>query len=355
MERKIKRRRTKVVFVGKVGIGGNYPISIQSMTKTKTASIRETIKQIKDLEELGCEIIRVAVKDEEDAKAIREIKKEISIPLEADIHFHYSLALLAIDSGSDCIRLNPGNIYKIEEIEKIVEKARERKIPIRVGVNAGSLRNKKIEAETMVKSAGDYLKILEGFKFYDLIISLKASDVLTTVEAYRKMAKLCDYPFHLGITATGPVFEGGIKSAIGIGILLSEGIGDTIRVSLTGEPQEEVKVAREILSSLGLRQFGPQIISCPTCGRAQIDVVKIAQELQRKLQGKRFTVHSKRLPKVAIMGCEVNGPGEARDADIGIAGGKKCALLFKKGKILKRIEEDRIVPTLLKEIEKEVS
>jgi len=355
----IKRRKTRVVKIGKVRVGGDAPISVQSMTKTRTSDINSTVKQIKELEKVGCEIIRVAVRDESDARAIKEIKKNIAIPLEADIHFNYRLAIQAVSSGSDAIRLNPGNIYREDEIKEIVKVAKQNKIPIRVGVNSGSLnsgRNQKPVtsnqnvSELMIKSAMEYIKILEKLEFYDIMVSLKASDVLTTVEAYRKMARACDYPFHLGITATGLSFEGGIKSAVGLGILLAEGIGDTIRVSLAGESRDEVKVAQWILSSLSLRQFGPQIIACPTCGRAQIDVVTIAQELENKLHGKRCTVNGKRPPKVAVMGCEVNGPGEARDADIGIAGGKGCALLFKKGKIIERVKEEDIAERLLKEI-----
>ncbi len=350
-----------MVKIGKVAVGGNFPISVQSMAKTKTSDMRATAKQIKELEDMGCEIIRVAVKDEKDAGAIKEIKRSIRIPLEADIHFNYRLALLAIGSGSDAIRLNPGNIYRKNEIREVVKVAKEKNIPIRVGVNAGSLnlrRYPKLEAGSekldtsvlMVKSALEYIKVLEKLKFHAIMVSLKASDVLTTVEAYRQMARLCDYPFHLGITATGLSFEGGIRSAVGMGILLAEGIGDTIRASLTGDPKEEVKVAQWILSSLGLGQFGPQIIACPTCGRAQIDVVKIVQELEEKLQITDYRLRITRPLKVAIMGCEVNGPGEAADADIGIAGGKHCGVLFKKGKIIGSVKEKDIISVLLKNI-----
>jgi (E)-4-hydroxy-3-methylbut-2-enyl-diphosphate synthase len=362
-DKMIKRRRTRVVKIGKVGVGGAYPIPVQSMTKTKTRDIDSTVKQIEELENAGCEIIRVAVKDEDDAKAIKEIKKRINIPLEADIHFNYRLALEAINSGSDAIRLNPGNIYRLEEIKEVVKAAKKNRIPIRVGVNSGSLRlapgtRHQAPGTKMAEIALEYIRILEKLKFYEIMVSLKASDVMTTVEAYRKMARLCDYPFHVGITATGLPFEGGIKSAVGLGILLAEGIGDTIRVSLAGDPKDEVKVAQWILSSLGLRQFGPQIIACPTCGRVQIDVVKIAQELEKKIHDSRYTIHDSRKPqtayrkplKVAVMGCEVNGPGEARDADIGIAAGKHCGILFKRGKIVGRIGEKSIVDILIKEI-----
>ncbi|MGE4357447.1 MAG: flavodoxin-dependent (E)-4-hydroxy-3-methylbut-2-enyl-diphosphate synthase [Candidatus Omnitrophota bacterium] len=348
----IRRRKTKPVMVGKVGIGGNFPISIQSMTKTITADIKHTVRQIKKLEEIGCEIIRVAVKNEKDAEAIREIKKEIKIPLEADIHFNYRLALLAVTAGSDSLRLNPGNIYRLREIENIVHKAKERKIPIRVGVNSGSirinrLRNKKITlSDLMVDTALDYIRILEKMRFFNIIVSLKASDVLSTVEAYRKMARLCPYPFHLGITATGLPFTGGIKSALGIGILLADGIGDTIRVSLAGCPEEEIRIAKLILSALNLRKFGPEIIACPTCGRAQIDVVRLAQELEEKLQIANCRLRTEKPLKIAIMGCEVNGPGEAKDADIGIAGGKHCGVLFQKGEIITRVKEKDIIKVL---------
>ncbi|MCX5657047.1 MAG: flavodoxin-dependent (E)-4-hydroxy-3-methylbut-2-enyl-diphosphate synthase [Candidatus Omnitrophica bacterium] len=350
----MKRRKTRVIKIGKVKVGGSAPISVQSMTKTKTADIKATVKQIKNLENVGCEIIRVAVKDEVDARAIKEIRKRINIPLEADIHFNYRLALLAVGSGSDAIRLNPGNIYQPDEIKEVVVAAKRKRIPIRVGVNSGSLKSggtgHKAQGTAMIKSVLEYIKILEKLKFYDIMVSLKASDVLTTVEAYREMARACDYPFHLGITAAGLPFEGGIKSAIGLGILLSQGIGDTIRVSLTAKPEDEIKVARWILSGLGLRQFGPQIIACPTCGRAQIDVVKLAQELQEKLSRQLSAVSCRQSLKVAIMGCEVNGPGEARDADIGIAGGKHCGILFKKGKMIIRVKEKDIVKVLLDNI-----
>lgn len=351
----IKRRRTRPVMVGNVGIGGDFPISIQSMTKTKTSQVKATVEQIRELEKNGCEIIRVSVKDEEDARAIKKIKDKIKIPLEADIHFHYKLALLSLDSGCDALRLNPGNIYKIEEIEKIVKMAKEMRIPIRIGINSGSLQKGEFKikdeklnlGDLMVKTAINYIKILERMDFFEIIVSLKASGVLDTIDAYRKMADLCDYPFHLGITATGLSFEGRIKSAIGIGILLAEGIGDTIRVSLTAHPREEIEVAKCILSSLGLRKFGPEIVACPICGRAQIDVIKITQELKKAL----LSLHTNLPTKIAIMGCEVNGPGEACDADIGIAGGKRCGILFKKGKIIRRINEKEIIAVLLKEID----
>lgn len=352
----IKRRRTKTVKIGSAKIGAGYPVSIQSMTKTDTADAAATVRQIKALERAGCEIIRVALKNKSALAALEKIKAKINIPLAADIHFNYRLALEAVARGVDCLRLNPGNIYRREEVRQIAQAAGKRKISIRVGVNSGSLRSqvKKYKeenvADLMVKSALDYIKMLESFNFYDIIVSMKASSVAQTVQAYRKMACLCRYPFHLGITAAGLAPEGVIKSAIGIGSLLLQGIGDTVRVSLTGSPQEEVRAAKEILQSLGLRNFSPEIIACPTCGRCRIDVVKIAQEVRKKLHITHYTLHSTRPPKVAIMGCEVNGPQEAQDADIGIAGGKHCAVLFKKGKIVKRIKESRIAEALVKEV-----
>ena len=351
-----KRRKTKTVKIGSAKIGAGYPVSIQSMTKTDTACIAGTVRQIKALEREGCEIVRVAVKNGSCAQALDKIKKRIDIPLVADIHFNYRLGLEAIASGVDGLRLNPGNIYRREEVKQIAQAARKRKIPIRIGVNSGSLRSTKYEvrntkvADAMVKSALDYIKMLESFDFYDIIVSLKASDVSTTVSAYRKMAGLCLYPFHLGITACGLPEGGAIKSAMGIGTLLLDGIGDTIRVSLTGTPEQEVIVAKNILQSLGLRNFSPEIIACPTCGRTQIDVVKIAKQINDKLSAFSLQPSAKRPFRIAIMGCEVNGPGEARDADIGIAGGKHSGILFKKGRIIKKVSETKMVETLIKEI-----
>ena len=362
----MKRRKTKTVKLGSVKIGQRHPVSIQSMVKTNTEDVSATVKQIKALEAAGCEIVRLAVKNINQASVLDRIKRKITIPLVADIHFNYQLALKAIERGVDGLRLNPGNVYRRDEVKQIARAAKKRKVPIRVGVNSGSVqrtrdegrgtkdegRKKKDIAGLMVKTALDYVKLLESFDFYDIIISLKASSVAETVSAYRKMAKFCHYPFHLGVTATGLAESGIVKSAIGIGSLLLEGIGDTIRVSLTGSPREEITVAREILQSLGLRYFGPEIIACPTCGRCQVDVIKIAQEISKKLHVARRTSHVARPLKVAIMGCEVNGPGEARDADVGIAGGKNCAVLFKKGKVVKRIKEDQIVDALVKEFER---
>lgn len=350
---KICRRKTKPVFCRDIQIGGNSPITIQSMTSTDTRDVKATVEQIKRLEEAGCEIVRVAVPDHEAAEAIKQIKSQIKIPIVADIHFDYRLALEAIKNGADKLRLNPGNIGDKDRVKQIVEKAYERKIPIRIGVNSGSIDKKilkkyngVITAEAMVESALEHISFLEAFHFEDIVISLKASDVQLTYEAYQLMASKTEYPFHIGITEAGTLRSGTIKSAIGIGALLLNGIGDTVRVSLTGEPVEEIKVAQEILKQLGLRKFGVQIISCPTCGRCQIDLINLAQRIEKQLENINKPI------KVAIMGCAVNGPGEAKDADIGIAGGKASALLFKKGEIVRKLNESEIENVLLEEIMK---
>jgi len=349
---KICRRKTKPVFCRDIQIGGDSPITIQSMTNTDTRDVKATVEQIKRLEEAGCEIVRVAVLDHEAAEAIKKIKKQIEIPIVADIHFDYRLALEAIENGVDKLRLNPGNIGDKDRVKQIVKKASERKIPIRIGVNSGSIDKKILQkyngvtAEAMVESALEHISFLESFHFEDIVISLKASDVQLTYEAYRLMASKTEYPFHIGITEAGTLRSGTIKSAIGIGALLLNGIGDTVRVSLTGDPVEEVKVAQEILKQLGLRKFGVQIISCPTCGRCQIDLIHLAQRIEKKLENVNKPI------KVAIMGCAVNGPGEAKDADIGIAGGKASALLFKKGEIVRKLNESEIENVLLEEIMK---
>jgi (E)-4-hydroxy-3-methylbut-2-enyl-diphosphate synthase len=363
---RILRRKTKVIKIGKVYIGGDNPIAIQSMTKTKTADTEKTIKQIKELEKNGCEIVRLAVRDIEDTKAIRKIKPEINIPLVCDIHFDWRLALAAIDNGADKIRLNPGNIYKKKQIREVAQAAKLNRIPIRVGLNSGSL--KKLQAQgsrrqasiagIMVRGALDYIKILEKFGFSDIVISLKASDIRDTIEAYRKMARTCDYPFHLGMTATGTPHLGVIKSSIAIGTLLLEGIGDTIRMSLTGTPQEEVKAAKCILEASGARGFGPEIISCPTCGRCEVNLVSIVKEVEKKItqstnRNYRLSTIDYRLPlKVAIMGCVVNGPGEAKEADLGIAFGRNEGLLFRKGNPLRKVSSDKCVSVLLEELSK---
>ncbi len=355
------RKKTKKIKVGNIYLGGNEPIRVQSMTKTDTRDVKKTVRQIKQLEEVGCEIVRCAVPDWESAEGLRKIKKAIKIPLVADIHFDYRLALETIKQGVDKIRINPGNIGSRERVEKIVLAAKERNIPIRIGVNAGSLKKAKSEerrakskAEAMVDLAMEYTRFCEDIGFSSMVISLKAADVPTTLEAYRLIAKKCDYPLHLGITEAGTIVPGSIKSAVGMGILLAEGIGDTVRVSLTTtDPCEEVKVGYEILRSLGLRNYGIEIISCPTCSRCQIDLVKIVTQLEKKLSTLYSPLSTPRL-KVAVMGCIVNGPGEAKDAGIGIAGGKGVGLLFKHGKPIKKIPEKDWVRTLVSKIEKMV-
>jgi len=366
----IKRRKTRIIKIGNVRIGGNYPVAIQSMAKTKTSCVEETIKQIRELESAGCEIVRVAVKDKDDAKAISRIKSNINIPLVGDIHFDWRMALEAIDSGVDKIRLNPGNIYKRAQVKEVIRAAKLAGIPIRVGLNSGSLQGHKVSAQAspkgtrsqghksaadkMVKSAVDYIKVLEGYGFYNIVVSLKASNIFDTIEAYRKMTKFCDYPMHLGVTATGLEFPGLVKSSIAIGSLLLEGIGDTIRISLTDKPQNEVKVAKCLLTSLGLRTFGPEIISCPTCGRCEVALVKIVRDLERQLSAISYQLSSRPI-KLAVMGCVVNGPGEAKQADLGIAFGKKEGLFFKKGKAIKKVPADKCVGVLIEEIGKFVT
>jgi (E)-4-hydroxy-3-methylbut-2-enyl-diphosphate synthase len=347
-----KRKSTKQITLGNLKIGGNAPVVVQSMTKTDTRDVPSTVSQIKRLEAAGCEAVRVAVLNIEAAKAIKFIKKRIKIPLIADVHFDYRLALEAMANGADGLRINPGNIGSKLKIKEIVTAAKERGIPIRIGVNAGSLekdllrRYKHPSAKALVESAGRHIKILEDLKFTSIKVSLKASDVMKTVEAYRLFSKKFRYPLHIGISEAGPAFSGTIKSAVGLGILLSEGIGDTIRVSLTADPVEEVKVAYEILKCLHLRQIGPEIISCPTCGRCQIDIKGIVAKVEAKLADIKKPI------KVAVMGCVVNGPGEAREADIGIAGGKGMGILFKHGKIVKTLKEKDLFNFLIKEIKR---
>lgn len=348
----ILRKKTRTVLCGDVKIGGGSPILIQSMTTTDTRDAKATIEQIKKLEYEGCEIVRVAIPDATAADAIKEIKSKISIPLVADIHFDYRLALMCIENGVDKLRLNPGNIGDADRVKQVVKMAKERKIPIRIGVNAGSIDKRilskygGITAEAMVESALEHVSILEALDFEDIVISLKASHIKLTLDAYQLISKRVDYPLHIGITEAGTLRSGTIKSSIGIGALLLDGIGDTLRISLTGDPTEEIKVGKEILKAIGLRDFGVKIISCPTCGRCQIDLISLANKIEEKLGkiNKPITV--------AIMGCAVNGPGEAMDADIGIAGGKSSALLFKKGKIIKKIPEEEIEKVLMDEIAK---
>ncbi len=352
MEQYLQRKNTRKIRIGDVYIGGNAPVTVQSMTNTDTRDVKATIGQIKRLEEAGCEIIRVAVPDQEAADAVKEIKKAIKLPLVADIHFDYRLALACMENGIDKIRLNPGNIGGYDKVKKVVEMARPREIPIRIGVNSGSIekpilaRYGGVTPEGMVESALGHARILEDLGFNDIAISLKASNVPMTIEAYRQMSQKTDYPLHIGVTEAGTLFAGTIKSAAGIGCLLAEGIGDTLRVSLTGDPVEEVRVGLELVKAMGLRKTGVEFVSCPTCGRTRIDLIKIANEVEKRLQGCNKHI------KVAMMGCAVNGPGEAREADIGIAGGDGEALLFKKGEIVRKIPQDRIVDELLAEIDK---
>ena len=355
---KIKRRKSREVKIGNITIGGANPVAVQSMAKTFTSDLPATLREIEKLQNSGCQIVRVAVRDNKDAANLKKIKQGIAIPLVADIHFSKDLALKAIESGVDKIRLNPGNIYKKNEIKEIAEAAKQAHIPIRVGVNSGSLRRVKGKrlkvkgiADIMVKEALDYIKILEKFSFCDIVVSLKGSNIFDTIEAYRKMAKICDYPLHLGVTAAGPSSAGIIKSAIVIGGLLSEGIGDTIRISLTDSAVREVEAAYNILEALGLTCARAEIISCPTCGRCEVDLINIVKDLERELYTLNFTLYTPP-PKVAVMGCVVNGPGEAKDADIGVAFGKKEGLLFKKGKPIRKVSTDRCVSALLEEISK---
>ncbi|UCD86069.1 MAG: flavodoxin-dependent (E)-4-hydroxy-3-methylbut-2-enyl-diphosphate synthase [Deltaproteobacteria bacterium] len=346
----VERRQSRQISVGGIKVGGGAPISVQSMTNTDTRDTAATVAQIHRLEEVGCEIVRVAVPDRPAAENLREIKTRINIPLVADIHFDYRLALEAIAQGVDGLRLNPGNIGDKGRVKEIVKEAKEKEIPIRIGVNAGSLEKDLLSKygcsgpEGMVESALRHIRILEDLGFYQMKISLKASEVLATIGAYRMIAERVDYPLHLGVTEAGSLFTGTIKSAVGMGVLLAEGIGDTIRVSLTGEPEEEVRVGYGILRSLGLRRRGIELISCPTCGRDEIGVIELSREIEKKL------AHIASPVKVALMGCVVNGPGEAVQADVGIAGGKGTVMLYLKGKAEGKIKREDIVKVLVKEV-----
>lgn len=343
-------KKTKQIKVGQLLLGGGAPVSVQSMCNTDTRDVESTVRQIEELTEAGCEIIRVAVPDREAASALSEIKKRISLPLVADIHFSYQLALEAIKNGVDALRINPGNIGGQERVRLVVKAAKERSIPIRIGVNAGSLEKdilasyQGLSPEALVESALKHVRILEDEDFTDIVISVKASDIQLMQQSYRLLSEKVSYPLHLGVTEAGTVFSGTIKSAIGIGSLLADGIGDTIRVSLTGSPAEEVRVAYQILKSLHLRKRGPEIISCPTCGRTQVNLIPLAEEIERRAQ--RLTADL----KIAVMGCAVNGPGEAKEADIGIAGGKGEYLLFKKGQVMKKLSEENIADSFWHEI-----
>ncbi|NLC63058.1 MAG: flavodoxin-dependent (E)-4-hydroxy-3-methylbut-2-enyl-diphosphate synthase [Thermoanaerobacterales bacterium] len=348
----VVRKKTRPVKLGTVEVGGVSPITVQSMTNTKTKDVQSTVKQIKSLEEAGCEIIRVAVPDMESAMAISEIKKCIRIPLVADIQFDYKLAIRAVEHGADGLRINPGNIGDIKKIKEVVKTAKDFGAPIRIGVNSGSLESDLLSKyggptpQALVESAQRHIDILEGMSFYDIVVSIKSSDVYSTVKAYELISKETEYPLHLGITEAGTFFAGSIKSSVGLGILLYEGIGDTIRVSLTGDPLEEVRVGYEILKSLGLRKRGINLISCPTCARTEIDLVKIATEVEEKLKDIKPPLN------IAVMRCVVNGPGEAKEADIGLAGGKNKAVIFKNGNIIKTVKEQDAVSELLDEVKK---
>lgn len=346
----MKRDNTKVIRIGDVAIGGGNPIAIQSMTNTKTEDVESTVAQILALEKVGCEIIRCAVPTMEAAKALKEIKKQIHIPLVADIHFDYRLAIAAIENAADKIRINPGNIGDISRVKAVVDKAKEYNIPIRVGVNSGSLEKNLVEkyggvtAEGIVESALDKVQIIEDLGYDNLVVSIKSSDVLMCVKAHELIAEKCPYPLHVGITEAGTILSGNIKSSVGLGIILHEGIGDTIRVSLTGDPLEEIKSAKLILRTLGLRKGGIEVVSCPTCGRTKIDLIGLANQVEEMVQDIPLDL------KVAVMGCVVNGPGEAKEADIGIAGGIGEGLLIKKGEIVKKVKEEELLETLRQEL-----
>ncbi len=343
--------KKRLVNVGGVLIGADAPISIQSMTNTDTRDVLKTVEQIRRLENAGCQIIRCAVLDEEAAEAIGKIKKQINIPLVADIHFDYKLALKCMDNGVDKIRINPGNIGSEDRVRAVVDMAKDKGIPIRIGVNGGSLEKDLLEkyshptADALIESAMRHVEILDKFNFHDVVLSIKTSDVKRTIEVYEKLDKLCDIPLHVGVTESGTLRGGIIKSSIGIGSLLAKGIGNTIRVSLTADPVEEIYAAKEILKVLGLVKGGAKLVSCPTCGRTKINLIEIANEVEKRIGDIQKDI------TVAVMGCAVNGPGEAREADIGIAGGNGEGLIFKRGEIIRKVSEDRIIDELMKEIE----
>ena len=346
-------KKTRKVYVGDVAIGGGSPISIQSMTTKETKNIEEVVKQINDFEKAGCDISRSAINSIEDAKAISEIKKRTNLPFVADIQFDYKLALAAVENGCDCLRINPGNIGGSDKVKILVEKCKEKNIPIRIGVNSGSVHKDMIEkykgvnVDSLVYSALDEVKVLEDLDFYDIVISIKSSDVNTMIDVNRKISSLCDYPLHLGVTEAGPLYQALVKSSIGMGSLLKDGIGDTIRVSITGDPIQEVKAGKTILKSLGLRRDGIDLVSCPTCSRTSVNLDEIVNEASERLDKLNLNL------KVAIMGCPVNGPGEAKEADYGIACAKGFGFLFKKGITLKKVKQEEIVDSLIEEILKD--
>ena len=344
------REQTKEIRIGDVVLGGNHPIAIQSMTNTRTEDVKATVEQILRLEAAGCEIIRCTVPTSEAAEALKEIKKQIHIPLVADIHFDYRMAIAAIENGADKIRINPGNIGSQERVRAVVEKAKEYGVPIRIGVNSGSLEKHLLEkyggvtAEGIVESAMEKVKMIEQMDYDNLVVSIKSSDVLMCVKAHELIAKQCPYPLHVGITESGTLYSGNIKSSVGLGIILHEGIGNTIRVSLTGDPVEEIRTAKLILKTLDLRKGGVEVVSCPTCGRTRIDLIGLANQVEQMVQEFDLDI------KVAVMGCVVNGPGEAREADLGIAGGIGEGLLIKKGEVVKKVKEEELLETLRQEL-----
>lgn len=346
-------KKTRKVYVGDVAIGGGSPISVQSMTTKKTCEIEKVVQQINDFENAGCDISRSAINSLEDAKAIGEIKKRTNLPFVADIQFDYKLAIAAVENGCDCLRINPGNIGGVDKVKILVEKCKEKNIPIRIGVNSGSVHKDMIEkyggvnVDSLVYSALDEVKILEEMDFYDIVISIKSSDVNTMIDVNRKISKLCDYPLHLGVTEAGPHYQAVVKSSIAMGSLLKDGIGDTIRVSITGDPLKEIKAGKAILKSLGLRKDGIDLVSCPTCSRTTVNLDKIVNEAEKRLEDLKLNL------KVAIMGCPVNGPGEAKEADYGIACANGYGFLFKKGVTVKKVDQEKIVDTLIDEILKD--
>lgn len=347
------RDNTKIIKIGNRIIGGGNPVLIQSMTNTRTDDIKATVNQIQRLTEAGCEIVRCTVPDETSAKALKEIKKEISIPLVADIHFDYRMAILAMENGADKIRINPGNIGSHDRIKAVVDCAKERNIPIRVGVNSGSLEKEilakydgHVTADGIVESAMDKVRIIEELNYDNIVVSIKSSDVMMCVKAHELIAKECNYPLHVGITESGTLYSGNIKSSVGLGIILNMGIGDTIRVSLTGDPVEEIRTAKLILKTLGLRKGGIEVVSCPTCGRTKIDLISLADKVEHMVASYPLDI------KVAVMGCVVNGPGEAREADLGIAGGDREGLLIKKGEIIRKVPENMLLSALKEELDK---
>ena len=346
----IQRKQTRKVMVGHVAIGGGEPVSVQSMTKTDTRNVRATVHQIRELESVGCDIVRVAVPDSEAAESLKEIIKQTSVPVVADVHFDHRLALKSIEAGADKLRINPGNIGDWKKVREVVVKATEYSIPIRIGVNAGSLETDLLEkyngptAEALVESAVRHVTFFGDLGFEDIVISLKASDVLMTIEAYRLISERVDYPLHIGLTEAGPVGIGSVRSAVGLGILLAEGSGDTLRVSLTGPPMEEMRVGYEILKSLHLREHGPFFISCPICGRCEVDLLPIVTEVEKRLETIEHPL------TVAVMGCVVNGPGEARHADVGIAAGKGSGVLFRRGAVVRKVKENEFIEILMEEV-----